>query len=172
MNLSLVEGNRCNAVAYVEISASEIPVILSFIPDRSSLPSSATETYTHLAHSLVRYLGISSPVELAQYGLTSAADLVDMVSRVSLLPFLPPLASRDSPTCQFTTNALTLTSPSLAPLGVTVSPLIALINHSCDPNAVVVFPRSNNNSTNEPMMQLVALRETDENEEVRQFFLR
>ena len=52
--------------------------------DRSSLPPSATETHTHLAHSLIRYLGLNSPAELAEYGLTSAGDLVDMISRVSL----------------------------------------------------------------------------------------
>lgn len=147
-----------------------IPLTLGFIPDRSSLPPSGTETHTHLAHSLVRYLGVSSPAELAQYGLTSAGDLVDFVSRVSLFLFLQFLAGRDSLTYQFTTNTFTLTSPSLTPLGVTVSPLIALINHSCDPNAVVVFPRSNNDSSKEPMMHLVALREIAENEEVRQFF--
>ena len=72
-----------------------IPLTLGFIPDRSSLPPSATETHTHLAHSLVRYLGVSSPAELAQYGLTSAGDLVDFVSRVSLFLFLQPLAGRD-----------------------------------------------------------------------------
>lgn len=67
----------------MDISTIQIPLALSFIPDRSSLPSSATEIHTHLAHSLVRYLGIASPAELAQYGLTSAGDLVDIVSRVS-----------------------------------------------------------------------------------------
>ncbi|KAG8931655.1 hypothetical protein FRC02_002421 [Tulasnella sp. 418] len=43
---------------------------------------------------------------------------------------------------QFTTNSFTLTDPSLTPIGVAISPVTALINHSCQPNAVVVFPRA------------------------------
>lgn len=39
-----------------------------------------------MAHSLVRLLGVSSPQELEPYGLTSAGDLVDLISRVSLPP--------------------------------------------------------------------------------------
>ena len=38
--------------------------------------------HTHLAHAIVRFLGLTSPQELAEYGMFSAADLVDLVSRV------------------------------------------------------------------------------------------
>ncbi len=65
---------------------------------------------------------------------------------------------------QFTTNSFTLTSPSLTPLGVCVSPAVALINHSCDPNAVVVFPRS---AAQEPFMQVIAIKPIAADEEVR-----
>jgi hypothetical protein len=66
------------------------------------------------------------------------------------------------------TNSITLASPSLAPLGVCVSPLIALINHSCEPNAVVVFPRSTKDpASQEPEAQVVAIRDLLLDEEVR-----
>lgn len=55
-----------------------------FLSDRTSLPPSAAESHTHLAHAMVQYLGISSPVELTPYGLSSAGDLVDLISRVSV----------------------------------------------------------------------------------------
>lgn len=68
---------------------------------------------------------------------------------------------------QFITNTFTLTSPSLTPLGITVSPLVALINHSCDPNAVVVFPRGHGGDpSHEPVMHIIALREISEGDEV------
>lgn len=68
---------------------------------------------------------------------------------------------------KFITNTFTLTSPALTPLGITVSPPFALINHSCDPNAIIVFPRANcDPSKHEPLMQLIALREIRANEEV------
>jgi hypothetical protein len=55
---------------------ADIPV------DRLSLQPSAFELHTQLAHSLVRYLGLSSPSELAEFGLNSPGDLVDIISRV------------------------------------------------------------------------------------------
>lgn len=115
---------------------------------RKSLPPSATESHTHLAHAVIRYLGLNAPGELGAFGIANAADIVDVISR-------------------FTTNSFTLTSPSLNPLGVSVSPVVALINHSCDPNAVVVFPRSSSNpSTQEPCMQVVAIRDIAPGEQV------
>ncbi|KIM76188.1 hypothetical protein PILCRDRAFT_78079 [Piloderma croceum F 1598] len=124
---------------------------------RPSLSPSVTETHTHLAHSLVRYLGLTSSAGLTEFGVTSAGDLVDMISRASHY-FISLL---------FITNTFTLTSPALTPLGITVSPPFALINHSCDPNAVIVFPRANRSpSKHEPLMQLVALREIRANEEI------
>lgn len=44
---------------------------------------SAYETYAHLAHALVQYMNLTSPTELADFGLLNAADLVDVISRVS-----------------------------------------------------------------------------------------
>jgi len=49
-----------------------------------------------------------------------------------------------------------------------VSPTVALINHSCDPNAVVVFPRAGGqqHKLEEPLMQVIALKHISVDEEV------
>lgn len=44
--------------------------------------------------------------------------------------------------------------------------MVALINHSCDPNAVVVFPRAGSNSYDEPLMHVIALKHIAPNEEI------
>jgi hypothetical protein len=66
---------------------------------------------------------------------------------------------------QLVTNTFALTSPSLTPVGVSVSPLVALFNHSCDPDAVIVFPRTSRNPTDEPQMQVIALRDISPHQE-------
>lgn len=50
--------------------------------DRKTLQPSAYETHTHLAHAVVKYLGLNAPGELGAFGITTAADLVDLISRV------------------------------------------------------------------------------------------
>lgn len=68
---------------------------------------------------------------------------------------------------QFTTNTFTVSTSSLAPLGSCVSPTVALINHSCDPNAVVVFPRATETTNgDEPLMQVIALKNISVDDEV------
>ncbi|KDQ60288.1 hypothetical protein JAAARDRAFT_191683 [Jaapia argillacea MUCL 33604] len=115
---------------------------------RSSMPTSAFESHTQLSHFLVKYLGVSSPYELAQYGIAAVADLVDVISR-------------------FVTNTVTLTAPDLTPIGIAISPPIALINHSCDPNTVIVFPHAADvPSKDEPLMQAVAIKDISPGEEV------
>ncbi|KAF8805220.1 SET domain-containing protein [Phlegmacium glaucopus] len=108
-----------------------------------------SQVHTHLAHAIVRFLGLTSPQELAEFSVFGAADLVDLVSR-------------------FTTNTFTISTPSLTPIGACVSPIVALINHSCDPNAVVVFPRAGGESRKdqEPLMQVVALKYIAPDEEI------
>ncbi|KAI6045326.1 SET domain-containing protein, partial [Pisolithus marmoratus] len=122
------------------IWAKEIQAMQS---NRQSIHPTAVEGHTHLAQSLVRYLGASSPTELESYGIMSTADLVD-----------------------FIINTVALTTPSLTPIGVAVSPLVALINHSCAPNVVVVFPRSRKDSGNEPVVKVAALRNIAPGEEI------
>ena len=116
----------------------------------------------------MRYLGLTSPAELAEYGLGSAAALVDFISRVRSLMFI--LSLRLNLSSQFVTNTFTLTSPSLTPIGIAVSPVVALINHSCEPNAVVVFPRAGP-LEREPRIEVIALRPIKEDEEVGFFFV-
>lgn len=53
------------------------------VPDKVALQQSASvEAHTHLAHSVVRYLGLTAPSDLEEYGIMSAGDLVNMISRV------------------------------------------------------------------------------------------
>ncbi|KAF8526583.1 hypothetical protein BU17DRAFT_40361 [Hysterangium stoloniferum] len=123
---------------------------------RGTLPLAAVQSHTQLAHALVRYLGVTSPTELSPYGLNSAGDIVDLISR-------------------FTTNTFALTCPTLSPLGTCVSPIAALFNHSCDPNAVIVFPRptakrtassSIPNAALEPRLHVIALKDIERGQEV------
>ncbi|TRM62623.1 hypothetical protein BD626DRAFT_458277 [Schizophyllum amplum] len=116
--------------------------------NRKSLQPSAFEFHANLSHFLVRYLGISSPDGLQEFGIASSSDLVDLTSR-------------------FATNSYTVTTPDLTPVGACVSPVVALINHSCSPNAVVVFPRTSRVPlTEEPNMIVVALRDIQPDEQV------
>ena len=139
----------------------------SFTKDPNSHDS---QIHTHLAHATVRFLGLTSPQELAEYGMFSAADLVDLVSRVRDF-FIPLLSLKLRLTFfrkKFTTNTFTISTPTLTPIGACVSPVVALINHSCDPNAVVVFPRAGGESRKdrEPLMQVIALKNIVPDEEV------
>jgi hypothetical protein len=68
--------------------------------------------------------------------------------------------SRSSAYAQLQVNSFTLSSPSLSPIGVAMSPLIAMANHSCDPNAVVVFPEGGG------AMRVVAIRDILPGDEV------
>ena len=159
------EGDSNDAVEYVPpISFRPIPAAHEIL-DRTTLQPSAFESHTHLAHSVVRYLGVASPQELEPYGLTSAGDLVDLISRVRLPTVWREISAHST---QFTTNTFTLTAPSLTPIGICVSPAAAFCNHSCDPNAVIVFPRlPSSSASQEPLLHLVALQDVAQGKEVR-----
>ena len=64
---------------------------------------------------------------------------------------------------QFATNAFTLSTPALSAIGTAISPTAALINHSCDPNAAVVFPRV---SRQEPELHAVSIQDIPADSEV------
>ncbi|KAF5327714.1 hypothetical protein D9619_004677 [Psilocybe cf. subviscida] len=128
--------------------AREIDLLESHRASLSKDPSSQeAQMYAQLAQAIVHFMGLTSPQDLAEYGMDSAGDLVNLISR-------------------FTTNTFTVSTPSLEPLGACVSPTVALINHSCDPNAVVVFPRTGSNSGEEPLMHVIALKHIAPDEEV------
>lgn len=61
----------------------QVQVIIEVGLDRHSLEPRVVENNTHLAHSLVRYLGSSSPGDLSEFGISSAGDFADLISRVS-----------------------------------------------------------------------------------------
>jgi hypothetical protein len=68
------------------LSKSSILSLSHKATDRSSLPHSLYEAYVHVAHTLVRYLGMTSPEQHEEFGLLSARDLVDFLSRVRPAP--------------------------------------------------------------------------------------
>ena len=61
--------------------------VANLLLDRTSTPAKIAESQVHLAHALVRYLSVTSPEELAHFGLQSAGDLVDLISKVRILHF-------------------------------------------------------------------------------------
>jgi SET and MYND domain-containing protein len=61
---------------------------------------------------------------------------------------------------QFQVNSFTLSLPDVSPIGVAISPTVALANHSCEPNAVVVFPDGG------IKMEIIAIRDINQDEEV------
>lgn len=64
------------------------------------MPPEAAESHTHLAHAVIRYLGLTAPEELVPFGINDAAGIVDLISRVrpcSVYPFEP--FSKDNVVC-------------------------------------------------------------------------
>lgn len=53
----------------------------SFSVDRQTL-AEPVESEVHLAHALVRYLGVNGPEALAKYAIKGVGELVDFISRV------------------------------------------------------------------------------------------
>ena len=65
------------------------------------------------------------------------------------------------------TNAFALADPQLDPIGVCISAQGALLNHSCEPNAVVVFPTAGSNSPpTRCKLHVIALRHIESDEEI------
>lgn len=42
--------------------------------------------------------------------------------------------------CRFAVNTFSLSDPFLSEIGVAVSPLLAMLNHTCQPNSAFLFP--------------------------------
>lgn len=102
---------------------------------RAQLSPAAQEEAAHLAYRLGRFLGDGDA--LAALGINRADELLELV-------------------CRHNTNAFTLSDAHLDPIGVCVLPTAALLNHACEPNAVVVFPTTS--SGQRCPMHVVALR--------------
>jgi hypothetical protein len=82
-----VRWTRCNLVRVSSLGRAHSGD--SNAADRTSLPPEAAESHTHLAHAVIRYLGLTAPEELAPFGINSAAGIVDLISRVRLRLVLP-----------------------------------------------------------------------------------
>ncbi|GAA5944964.1 SET and MYND domain-containing protein [Sporobolomyces koalae] len=108
-----------------------------------------------------------SPDEQTKYYDLSIA-VATCVGQETLLKTCRDSAALFDLLSRFTSNSFSLTSPTdLTNIGVSISPLTALINHSCDPNAVVVFPTFPlSSSTNSRTMRVVAIRTIEPGEEV------
>ncbi|WFD20605.1 hypothetical protein MCAP1_002852 [Malassezia caprae] len=96
-----------------------------------------------IAVRLAKFIGAEAG--LRTLGIDSAKALLELV-------------------CQYQTNAFTLTDAQLDPIGAALEPTVALLNHSCTPNAVVVFSSATEH-TRCPI-EVVALRDLTEGEPV------
>lgn len=114
--------------------------IASMQAHRADMPAEQLEECAQLAFQVAQFV---SPDALPSSGFANARALLDLV-------------------CAFQINAFTLADPQLDPIGVSVSVPIALCNHACDPNAVVVFPVAGQRT-----MRLVAIRRIAPGDEVR-----
>lgn len=129
-------------------------------PDRAELTPEQQEQFFQLSVSVASYVG----QQTLGVSCSSAAALIDLCSRVSRRVLASP-DHTDYLSLKFTSNSFSLTSPHLSNIGVSISPLVALVNHSCTPNAVVVFPAYHTFSTPKPM-RVVAIRDIKPGEEL------
>ncbi|CAE6456718.1 unnamed protein product [Rhizoctonia solani] len=102
--------------------------------DKLSPSSPQTASYTRLGHALASYVSHGTPDtnKMSELGIGSAKDI-------------------------FSANAHTLSTPPLTPIGVAISPVAALINHSCVPNCVVVFPKASESQKVPNEMLIIAI---------------
>lgn len=113
-------------------------------------------------------------MDMRAFGFESVAEVMDLCFAVSSALCESANIAYTRRLSQFATNSFTLASPSLHPLGVASSPPIAMFNHSCEPNAVVVFPnggegrRKGAGGGDWRGMEVIALRDIEEGEEVRE----
>ncbi|KPV72663.1 uncharacterized protein RHOBADRAFT_55751 [Rhodotorula graminis WP1] len=111
---------------------------------RTRLSPEEQERFFHLSIALAQYVG----QETLKRACPDAAAVLDLCSR-------------------FAANSFALTAPTdLSNLGVSISPLTALFNHSCAPNAVVVFPSFPSSPTSSRHMHVVALHPIQPGDEV------
>ncbi|BGP34992.1 hypothetical protein JCM10296v2_006816 [Rhodotorula toruloides] len=113
---------------------------------RTRLSDKEQEEFFRLSVSFASYIGQKRLKEACP----NAAAAIDLCSR-------------------FTSNSFSLTSPAdLSNIGVSISPLTALFNHSCRPNAVIVFPTFPSPTSTSPSryMSVVAIRPIEPGEEI------
>lgn len=153
--------------------------------DRNKMSSQQLEPLGAIAARLAFFLGVTlrpderphegdggaAKTRLKAFGLADSAQLLDFVCQVRQTA--PPcLHDLSLSALQYATNSFTAASSDLSPLGVAVAPQAALLNHSCVPNACVVFPfgpggreHPNRRGQQDPL-RVVAIREIKPGEEV------
>ena len=119
----------------------------------------------HSMQKLRQYLSAADAdtpelADLEEYGFDSASELMNLFSAVKSFALRLALVELTGLFWQFEINSFTLSSSSLSPIGVAMSPVVALCNHSCWPNAVVVFPEGGKG------IDIVAIRDIPVGEEV------
>ncbi|KDE06515.1 hypothetical protein MVLG_03166 [Microbotryum lychnidis-dioicae p1A1 Lamole] len=93
-------------------------------------------------------------------------SLNGFVTPAKLREHIPSVEAWKKICAQYDLNSFALTTPYLDTVGVSISPLVALFNHSCQANAVIVFPSVPSPSKNPAYMRVVAIRPIKEGEEV------
>ncbi|KAL7409501.1 hypothetical protein BDY24DRAFT_214933 [Mrakia frigida] len=158
-------GNGRDGVWWKEITSLQSH--RASMPPISAAQQGMPSPYAQLAISLGVYLGHCfpssppsssssspsvpeeiAPADMSCFGFSNVGEVLDLCAA-------------------FTTNTFTLSSPSLTPIGVSISPTVALFNHSCWPNAVVVFPHGGQGRSNDAKgMEVVAITDIYEGEEI------
>lgn len=97
---------------------------------------------------LAHYLGAKPDMEgeakLMELGMTSASELLDLIGRTII-------------------NSFVAYSSDLSAVGLALSNVVAMLNHSCVPNVAVVYP--NGPGVKQPM-HVVAIRDIEAEEEL------
>ncbi|KAK0566599.1 hypothetical protein OC844_000664 [Tilletia horrida] len=107
---------------------------------------------------LVHYL-LCASVSPAELPTTDSSAFLRALGFDSTRPLLNLLASIQN-------NGVTLTTPDLSPIGISLQTHIALANHSCLPNAVILStPRTSGEDQNR-LLRLIALKKIDAGEEI------
>ncbi|KAK0538766.1 hypothetical protein OC842_001185 [Tilletia horrida] len=107
---------------------------------------------------LVHYL-LCASVSPAELPTTDSSAFLGALGFDSTRPLLNLLASIQN-------NGVTLTTPDLSPIGISLQAHIALANHSCLPNAVILStPRTSGEDQNK-ILRLIALKKIDAGEEI------
>lgn len=65
--------------------------------------------------------------------------------------------------CRVACNSVTITNGELLPLGIAIYPMLSSINHSCDPNSVLVFTSG---YTHQTTVSLRSIREVSADEQI------
>ena len=98
---------------------------------KAQMNSDQLQEAGQMALALAYYLGCAEEQgEAAAKAPSAGLKIQGFESASKMLDFI----------CRFDSNAFTASSEDLSPLGVSVCPKAALFNHSCLPNAVIVFP--------------------------------